>query len=299
MFAHGSRFGGHALYIKDNRLHYVYNFVGMRRAERSSATEDVPVGENLILSAIFEKDGEDSARGRHRDPVALPRRAEGRRRPHQDPARQVLARRRGPVRRPRQRRAGHRRLPRRPSPTASPAERSTGSPSTSAASRTSTSSARPQRCCPASELTGEAAPVPLSCRWGSSSAACERSRAPRRAARRTSSSSIVRPSILALPIASRPMARILIAPAPTAIAPAASGPLRLVRASAAGLGRRATSAGLLLRVCTTSLRLGHHGALAEGSVAPGPSGACPARDAGPGRPSVPGPGAVAAPELCR
>ena len=29
LFAHGARFGGHALYIKDNRLHYVYNFVGM------------------------------------------------------------------------------------------------------------------------------------------------------------------------------------------------------------------------------------------------------------------------------
>ena len=33
LFAHGSRFGGHALYVKDNRLHYVYNFVGMPRAE--------------------------------------------------------------------------------------------------------------------------------------------------------------------------------------------------------------------------------------------------------------------------
>ena len=28
LFAHGIRFGGHALYIKDNRLHYVNNFVG-------------------------------------------------------------------------------------------------------------------------------------------------------------------------------------------------------------------------------------------------------------------------------
>ena len=28
LFAHGARFGGHALYIKDNRLHYVYDFVG-------------------------------------------------------------------------------------------------------------------------------------------------------------------------------------------------------------------------------------------------------------------------------
>ena len=29
LFAHGARFGGHALYVKDNRLHYVYSFVGM------------------------------------------------------------------------------------------------------------------------------------------------------------------------------------------------------------------------------------------------------------------------------
>src|SRR5262249_17452053 len=27
LFAHGSPFGGHALYVKDNRLHYVYNFL--------------------------------------------------------------------------------------------------------------------------------------------------------------------------------------------------------------------------------------------------------------------------------
>jgi arylsulfatase len=30
IFAHGSRFGGHALFIKDNRLHYVYNFLGIK-----------------------------------------------------------------------------------------------------------------------------------------------------------------------------------------------------------------------------------------------------------------------------
>ena len=29
LFAHGARFGGHALYVKDNRLHYVNSFVGM------------------------------------------------------------------------------------------------------------------------------------------------------------------------------------------------------------------------------------------------------------------------------
>src|SRR5206468_2427272 len=58
LFAHGSRFGGHTLYIKDNRLHYVYNFVGMME-QKIEASEDVPTGEDLILSASFEKDGEE------------------------------------------------------------------------------------------------------------------------------------------------------------------------------------------------------------------------------------------------
>src|SRR5262249_9100841 len=58
LFAHGAAFGGHALYIKDDRLHYVNNFVGMVE-QRIDATEDVPRGESLILSAAFEKDGED------------------------------------------------------------------------------------------------------------------------------------------------------------------------------------------------------------------------------------------------
>jgi arylsulfatase len=58
LFAHGSRFGGHALYVKDNKLHYVNSFVGMVE-QRIDATEDLPTGEKLILSASFEKDGED------------------------------------------------------------------------------------------------------------------------------------------------------------------------------------------------------------------------------------------------
>jgi arylsulfatase A-like enzyme len=58
LFAHGSRFGGHALYVKDNRLHYAYNFVGMME-QRIDATEDLPTGEDLLLSASFDKDGED------------------------------------------------------------------------------------------------------------------------------------------------------------------------------------------------------------------------------------------------
>jgi arylsulfatase len=58
LFAHGSRFGGHSLYVKDNRLHYVYNFVGMAE-QIIVATEEVPTGKRLLLSASFDKKGED------------------------------------------------------------------------------------------------------------------------------------------------------------------------------------------------------------------------------------------------
>jgi arylsulfatase len=58
LFAHGSPFGGHALYVKDDRLHYVYNFVGMGE-EHVVSTIDVPTGTDLILSASFDKKGED------------------------------------------------------------------------------------------------------------------------------------------------------------------------------------------------------------------------------------------------
>ena len=60
LFAIGSRFGGHALYVKDNRLRYVNSFVGAVE-QKIDATEDIPTGENLILSASFEKDGMDAS----------------------------------------------------------------------------------------------------------------------------------------------------------------------------------------------------------------------------------------------
>ena len=31
IFAHGSRFGGHSLFIKDKKLYYVYNFLGIKQ----------------------------------------------------------------------------------------------------------------------------------------------------------------------------------------------------------------------------------------------------------------------------
>jgi arylsulfatase len=46
------------LYIKDNRLHYVYNFVGMFE-QKIDSTVDLPTGSSLILSASFEKEGMD------------------------------------------------------------------------------------------------------------------------------------------------------------------------------------------------------------------------------------------------
>jgi len=59
LFAHGARFGGHALYVKDDRLHYVNSFVGIME-QRVDATEDLPTGDDLILAASFTKDGEDA-----------------------------------------------------------------------------------------------------------------------------------------------------------------------------------------------------------------------------------------------
>ena len=59
LFAHGARFGGHALYIKEGRLHYVNSFCGIVE-QKIDATEDVPTGDDLILSAAFDKDGQEA-----------------------------------------------------------------------------------------------------------------------------------------------------------------------------------------------------------------------------------------------
>jgi len=56
LFAQGSRFGGHALYIKDRKLKYVYNWVG-EFEQVVESTEPVPTGHH-VLSASFEKEGE-------------------------------------------------------------------------------------------------------------------------------------------------------------------------------------------------------------------------------------------------
>ena len=79
-----SRFGGHSLYVKDNRLHYVNNYIGMLE-QKIVATDDLPTGTNLILSASFDKTGDDPPGRRRRDALALARRREGRRGPRSRP----------------------------------------------------------------------------------------------------------------------------------------------------------------------------------------------------------------------
>jgi hypothetical protein len=56
LFAHGARFGGHALYVKDRKLKYVYNFVGDIE-QIIESTEPLPTG-HVIVSASFEREGD-------------------------------------------------------------------------------------------------------------------------------------------------------------------------------------------------------------------------------------------------
>ncbi len=47
LFAHGSRFGGHALFIKENKLHYVYNFLGIP-PEQTFVSEPLTPGPHTL-----------------------------------------------------------------------------------------------------------------------------------------------------------------------------------------------------------------------------------------------------------
>ena len=128
-------------------------------------SEDIPTGDDLILSAAFEKDGnEPTARPARCRCTTATRRSE---RADQDPTRRVRDRGRRPVRRTR--------TPARPSPTTTQATSPyaftggtiDGSRSTSAASRTWTSNAKP-RCssAPSKRPTLRAAPRVCSAQAG-------------------------------------------------------------------------------------------------------------------------------------
>src|SRR5262249_33516758 len=56
LFSHGARFGGHALYVKDGKLKYVYNFVGSNE-QIVESTREIPTGKT-ILGATFVREGD-------------------------------------------------------------------------------------------------------------------------------------------------------------------------------------------------------------------------------------------------
>jgi arylsulfatase A-like enzyme len=58
IFAHGSRFGGHSLFIKDNRLHYVYNFLGIQPEQDFVSPPLTPGRHTLGMEFTREKAGQ-------------------------------------------------------------------------------------------------------------------------------------------------------------------------------------------------------------------------------------------------
>lgn len=62
LFAHGSRFGGHSLFLKDKRLHYVYNFLGIKPEQHLVSSEELKPGK-YILGVEFLREGE----GKHKE----------------------------------------------------------------------------------------------------------------------------------------------------------------------------------------------------------------------------------------
>jgi arylsulfatase len=59
IFAHGSRFGGHSLFIKDKKLHYVYNFLGIKPEQTFISNKMLKPGKyTLGMEFIREEAGE-------------------------------------------------------------------------------------------------------------------------------------------------------------------------------------------------------------------------------------------------
>ena len=121
IFAHGSRFGGHSLFIKDKKLHYVYNFLGIKPEQKFVSPELKPGKYTLGMEFIREK------RGQYHESVgqdeALRQRQGRGRRPDAHAGGQVHAVRRRPVR--------------RATTAATPSARSTSRPASSRAGRSS------------------------------------------------------------------------------------------------------------------------------------------------------------------
>ena len=50
IFAHGSRFGGHTMFIRNGKLHYLYNFLGI-----DEMTSDIKIEENIVAGEYIFK----------------------------------------------------------------------------------------------------------------------------------------------------------------------------------------------------------------------------------------------------
>ncbi len=58
IFAHGSRFGGHSLFIKDHKLYYVYNFLGIKPEQQLVSAAIKPGKYTVGMEFTKEKTGE-------------------------------------------------------------------------------------------------------------------------------------------------------------------------------------------------------------------------------------------------
>jgi hypothetical protein len=58
ILAQGSRFGGHSLFIKDRRLRYVYNFLGLKPEQQLESEPLEPGADVLGVEFIKERLGE-------------------------------------------------------------------------------------------------------------------------------------------------------------------------------------------------------------------------------------------------
>jgi arylsulfatase len=56
IFAHGSRFGGHALFIKDRRLYYVYNFLGIKPEQVFKSSVPLKPGKYTLGMEFIRED---------------------------------------------------------------------------------------------------------------------------------------------------------------------------------------------------------------------------------------------------
>ena len=98
IIANGARFGGHSLFIKDRKLWYVNNFLGIPPEQQLVSPDELSVGSH-VLGVEFAKEATAST-ARRWDGHPLRRRPRGRQERVEDPARTLRALWRGPDRRP-------------------------------------------------------------------------------------------------------------------------------------------------------------------------------------------------------